>query len=98
MLEVVSATSIQVTWERLEIPEIIGYRVYYGQTGNSEMVATVSGSDNSVTIENLLTDVEYQFQVLAVAELDGEIIIGDRSNLSALSPTPPPAAAPGSNG
>ena len=92
MLEVVSATSIQVSWDRLDIPEITRYIVYYSQTGNSEMVTTVSGSENSVTIDNLLTDMEYQFQVVAVAELDGEsdAIMGERSNLSVSRPTPPP--------
>ena len=38
--------------------------------------------DNSVTIDNLLTDVEYQFQVVAVAELDTDMIMGERSNVS----------------
>ena len=98
LLEVVSATSIQVTWDQLDIPEITGFRVYYSQTGNSEIIKEVSDSDNSLIIENLLTDVEYQFQVVAVAKLDGEIIIGERSNVSVLSPTPPPATTPGSNG
>ena len=65
MLEVLSGTFIQVIWDRLDIPELTGYIVYYSQTGNSEMSTTVSGSDNSVTFENLLTDAEYQFQVVA---------------------------------
>ena len=94
MLEVVSATSIQVSWDRLDIPEITRYIVYYSQTGNGEMVTTVSGSENSVTIENLITDFEYQFQVVAVAELDGEVVMGERSNLSISRPTPPPTTTP----
>ena len=94
MLEVVSATSIQVSWDRLDIPEITGYIIYYGQTGNSEMVTTVPGSENSVTIENLLTDVEYQFQVVAVAELDRDVLMGKRSNMSIAHPTAPPPTTP----
>ena len=97
MLEVLSATSIQVSWDRLDIPEITGYIVYYSQTGNSEMVTTVSSSENSVTIENLLTDVEYQFQVVAVAELDGEVVMGERSNMSLAHPTAPSATTPSTN-
>ena len=89
-LEVVSATSIQVSWDRLDTPEITRYIVYYSQTGNSEVVTTVASSENSVTIENLLTDVEYQFQVVAVAELEGDAIMGERSNVSVSRPTPPP--------
>ena len=94
MLEVVSAISVQVTWDQLDIPEITRYIVYYSQTGNSEMITTVPGSENSVTIENLLTDVEYQFQVVAVAELDGDVIVGERSNVSIARPTTPPANTP----
>ena len=94
MLEVVSATSIQVSWDRLDIPEITSYMVYYSQTGNSEMVTTVSGSENSVTIENLLTDVECQFQVVAVAALDGDVVMGERSNVSIARPTAPPDNTP----
>ena len=93
MLEVVSSTSIQVSWDRLDIPEITGYIVYYSQTENS---TTVSDAENSVTIDNLLTNVEYQFQVVAVAELDGDVITGVRSNVSIAHPTPPPHATPAS--
>ena len=94
MLEVVSATSIQVSWGRLDIPEITSYIVYYSQTGNSEMATTVLHSKNSVTIENLLTNAEYQFQVVAVAALDGDVVMGVRSNVSIAHPTPPPATTP----
>ena len=94
MLEVLSATSIQVSWDRLDIPEITGYIVYYSRTGNSEMETTVPGSRNSVTIENLLTDVVYQFQVVPVAELDGEVVMGERSIMSIAHPTAPPANTP----
>ena len=94
MLEVVSATSIEVSWDRLDIPEIIRYIIYYSQIGNSEMSTTVSGSENSVTIDNLLTDVEYQFHVVAVAELDGDVVMGERSNVSVSRPTPPPPTTP----
>ena len=96
VLDVVSATSIQVSWDRLDIPEITRYIVYYSQTGNSEMATTVSNTDNSVTIENLQTNEEYQFQVVAVAELEGEsdAIMGKRSNVSVSRPTPPPPTTP----
>ena len=78
---VTSATSVRVSWDRLDIPEITGYIVYYSQT---EMVTTeqsvnVPSSQNSVLIEDLMTDVEYQFEVVAVAELDGVVVMGERS-------------------
>ena len=82
-VEVVSDTSVRVSWDSVDIPEITGYTVYYSQTGNrkrqSEEFVTVPNSDNSVVIEGLLNNVEYQFQVVAIAELDGDVIIGQRS-------------------
>ena len=82
-VEVVSDTSVRVSWNSVDIPEITGYTVYYNQTGNrkrqSEESITVPSSDNSVVIEGLLNNVEYQFQVAAIAELDGDVIVGQRS-------------------
>ena len=82
-VEVVSDTSVRVSWDSVDIPEITGYTVYYNQTGNrkrqSEESITVPISDNSVVIEGLLNNVEYQFQVAAIAEVDGETIVGQRS-------------------
>ena len=73
---------LRVSWGSVDIPEITGYTVYYRQTGNrkrqSEESITVPTSDNSVVIEGLLNNVEYQFQ--AIAELDGDVIMGQRSN------------------
>ena len=65
MVMATSATSVRVSWDRLDIPEITGYIVYYSQTGNSEMITietsvSVQSSQNSVMIYNLLTNVEYR--------------------------------------
>ena len=82
-VEVISDSSVRVSWDSVDIPEITGYIVYYSQTGNrkrqSEESITVPSSDNSVVIEGLLNNVEYQFQVVAIAELDGDVIMGQRS-------------------
>ena len=87
-VEVVSDTSVRVSWDSVDIPEITGYTVYYSQTGNrkrqSEESITVPSSDNSVVIEGLLNNVEYQFQVVAIAELYGGVIMGQRSLLSGI--------------
>ena len=83
-VEVVSDTSVRVSWDSVDIPEITGYTVYYSQTGNrrqSEESITVPSSNNSVVIEGLLNNVEYQFQVVVIAELDGDVIMGQRSLL-----------------
>ena len=85
VVEVVSDTSVKVSWDSVDIPEITGFTVYYSQTGNrkrqGEGSITVPSSDNSVVIEGLLNNVEYQFQVVAIAELDGDVIMGQRSVL-----------------
>ena len=97
-LEVLSATSVRVSWDRLDIPEITGYIVYYSQTGNSEMVPTqhfinVFSSTNIVLLTDLTSNVEYQFEVVAVAKLDGDVVMGERSNeyTERLTPTSVPA-------
>ena len=82
VVEIASDTSVRVSWDSVDIPEITGYTVYY--TGNrkrqSEESITVPSSDNSVVIEGLLNNVEYQLQVVAIAELDGDVIMGQRYN------------------
>ena len=82
--DILSATSVRVSWDRLDIPEITGYIVYYSQTGNSEVSITelsvnISSSDTSITIDNLISDMQYKFEVVAVAELNGDVAIGERS-------------------
>ena len=84
MVMATSATSVRVSWDRLDTPEITGNIIYYSQTRNSEMVTietsvSVPSYQNSVMIYNLLTDVEYQFQMVALAELEGEMATGQRS-------------------
>ena len=78
-VEVISASSVRVSWDSLG-PEITGYIVYYShQAGNAEQSISVSNTINSVVVENLMNVVEYQFQVVAVSELDGDEIMGERS-------------------
>ena len=50
---------------------------------STEQYSTVTCSENSVAINNLLTNVEYQFQVVAVA---GNTDVGERSNVSVSRP------------
>ena len=46
------------------------------------MVASVdvSGSENSVIIEELMSNIQYQFEVVGVAEVEGNVVIGKRSD------------------
>ena len=90
-VELVSASSVRVSWDSLDIPEITGYIVYYSQTESvsrkrqDEGSVTVSSSVTTVVIEDLSSNVEYQFQVVAIAELDGEVVMGQRSTLNSMS-------------
>ena len=96
VVELLSDTSVNVSWESVTVPGIVNYIVYYRPTETmrrqSEQSVTVPSSDSSVVIKDLITNVEYQFQVAATAELDGVIYPGLRSHatkvLVALS-TPP---------
>ena len=79
-VEITSATSVRVSWDRLDIPELTGYIVYYSQRhiNTIEQSVNASSGENSVIINNLLTGVEYQFEVVAVAELLGDVATGER--------------------
>ena len=98
----VSASSVRVSWEtqRLNISEITGYIVYYSQTDKrqEEGRVTVSGLVTSVLIDNLSSYVEYQFQVVAVVEVEGEVLIGQRSMLNSMSIITPLDRNSGSSG
>jgi fibronectin type 3 domain-containing protein len=77
IVKVVSASSVRVSWESIDIPEITNYTVYYSQTGNRERQSEVSvpSSVNSVVIEGLVNNEEYQFQVAVTLDR----VIGQRS-------------------
>ena len=84
-VEELTSTSVRVSWDRIDIMEITSYTVYYSATGSrrNEKSITVASSQNSVMIDNLLSDVDYQFQVAAVAFLYGDVRVkGQRSEVS----------------
>ena len=47
-------------------------------------------SENYVIISNLTADVEYQFQVVVMAVVNGDLVMGERSNVFTSRPTSPP--------
>ena len=91
-----SVTSVRVSWDRHDIPQITGYIVYYSLTESSEeeQSVTVSSSQNSVNIANLMNNVEYQFDVVAVAELDGDVVMGFRNRSQGALISIPPDTTP----
>ena len=48
----------------------------------TELSVNITSSDTSVTIDNLISDMQYQFDVVAIAELNGDVVIGQRSPTS----------------
>ena len=99
-LQVISESSVRVSWNALDyIPEIIHYTIVYGMTGNmSEGFVMVPSSLSSVVIEGLSGNKEYQFQVVATAELDGEVLVGERSSSSVIIVTLLPVTNPTTDG
>ena len=85
-VEITSATSVRVSWDRLDIPEITGYIVYYSRRQRHITENNIFSHENSVIIDNLLSDVEYQFEVVAVVELDGDVVTGDSDRVTVLIP------------
>ena len=84
-VEELTSTSVRVSWDRIDITEITNYTVYYSATGSrrNEQSITVSSFQNSVMIDDLLSNVEYQFQVAAVALLYGNVRVkGQRFEMS----------------
>ena len=88
-VEVVSRTSVRVSWNMIEIPvggvPLQGYTVYYRQKmtrkKQSELSVTVPSYENNVVIENLITNMVYEFEVATVMEQNGETIMGVRSSV-----------------
>ena len=95
MVEPVSISSVRVSWESINNPMIINYMVYYYLLIGSckeENNVTVPSSMNSIVIRNLTGSVitDYQFQVAATAEINGEVVTGERSEvrISEMVPSP----------
>ena len=83
---VLTNTSIRVSWDRLQISDIT-YLILYSQTRKQETESTrvVPSNERSMEIKGLITGAEYKFQVVAQADVDGEIIVGKRSLLTGMS-------------
>ena len=79
-VELLTETSVNVSWNRIIANEITNYTVYYRPSDNmmSESL-TVPSSESFVVIDGLVANVEYQFQVAAIAELGGQIYPGQKS-------------------
>ncbi len=79
---VVSGTSIRVSWDPITDPGISGYIILYTSTpdGNDTQQKNITSTEPlPVLISGLSPGVEYQFQVQAVVEVNGEVFLGEKS-------------------
>ncbi len=80
---VVSGTSIHVSWDPITDPGISGYIILYTSTadGNDTQQKNITSIEPlPVLISGLSPGVEYQFQVQAVVEVNGEVFLGEESD------------------
>ena len=85
-VEQLTDTSVNVSWDAISLPEVTSYRVFYSQVESrkrqvmGELMMEVQGRDQtSVVIEDLVSSVQYRFQVVAEAVLGGMEFTGERS-------------------
>ena len=89
-VEFLSYSSVRVSWESVNNIMIMNYIVYYSNDGAINESVIVPSSVNTVVIENL-TESSLRFQVIATTEINGEVIMGERSD--AVRSTMPPTIA-----
>ena len=77
-VEQITENSVRVSWDAISLPEVTRYRVFYSPIESrkrqvmGELMVEVQGREQtSVVIEDLVSSVQYQFQVVAIAVLHG---------------------------
>ena len=92
-VEALSHSSVKVSWDKSQsnVLTITNYTMYYGlkevdERERSQLFLSVSSTRDFVVVDNLST--EYQFQVAATAEANGETIMGQRSKVQTLEVVP----------
>ena len=79
-VQALSENSVKVFWRRLDIPEVAYYIVYYRPTESTEeQIVTTPSNSTSITVTELIKNVEYQFQVAAVAVVYEQEVTGLKS-------------------
>ncbi len=101
--EVLSISSVRVSWDNSSIQDITEFVVYYRQTGNrnvqnEEMSVVVAASANSVIITNLVSEVEYVFEVVVRVTIGDKSVSGNRVGSNPLKITTANLMTPTQNG
>ncbi len=79
--EVVSLSSVRVSWNNSGLIGITDFLIYFQQTCGvslTEMMISVPFSQNSILIDHLIEVCQYIFEVAARVIEDGKELIGDR--------------------
>ena len=83
LVGVLSLTSVILSWNRLDTPEITQYLIYYTQTAKRkrqvESLVQVPATACSVVISDLTSGRQYLFEVQAQVALNGIVIVGPKS-------------------
>ena len=77
-----NTTSVKAVWDKIDVPGISSYTVYYSTEGESEEFVTAPSSDNSVMIMDLRSGAKYEFQVIAIGTVNRQEISGERSAIT----------------
>ena len=88
-VEVLTDTSVRVSWDNSGFTGNTEFVVFYKQTGNrrrqAEMMKTAPVTDSSVDISDLVSGKEYSFEVVARAVVNGREVDGSRSDASTVT-------------
>ena len=84
IVEVLTSTSVKVSWDKLDVQEITHYIIYYRQIAKRkrqvETTVQVPATANSVVISNLTSSGHYVFEVEARLVIGEAIFVGPRSD------------------
>ena len=87
VIEVLESDSVKVSWDRLDLPQVTKYRVFYKKRNDShlqqsEMEVVVASNDTSVVINDTFPPGLYDFEVMAEHREDDVIETTKRSDVS----------------
>ena len=86
VLEVLAADAVRVSWDKLNLPGITKYHVYYRPKDETkkqpETEVQVPGNNTSVFINKTFDAGLYVFEVVAQQQVGGQNVVGLRSDMS----------------
>ena len=80
VIEVVNTETVLVSWSPVTLQETSGYIIFYSDESSTQQVNVSDPEASFAVIFGLTAGVEYQFQMQAVVEIDGEVFLGKKSN------------------